>query len=469
VKAPDRLVRYVVVLCALFLSVLLGKCVQSPPMPTNMSSHAGMVTPTAPAPANASNTSKDKVTSPDSIHLAFLELTSNISDLQSNLAKWRAGDQSAIALAQTNANRIKVVIDRVEWPVAIESNTSKIKDALAILLPALQSRDLASAEPAVQIIRDSSEAITNVFYSTWLASVKESRSAPAATQIVYLDLLFKIREIETLIGKWSKGDQDSPIIARTKTNQLSVLTQQMPSMAMVIVLQVRSLERGLPMLKASLDARNLAASQQALKGVNNSLHDLGHAFYVWAQSAPVDNSPATVQASYFDLARNLTDLRTNVPAWIKGDEASLNLAQENLDNASVLIAHAAWANAIKPSLVKTQSSLTPLIQALALKDKTLAQRSLQPVLDNSNEVTSAYYGNWGVLAGIDSDTQATQSSTLATSLVVRSHTHGVVLPDPPDWLKTWMVGVLLIVNVIVIGVAGFLKSTTAKKRMPKQV
>ena len=105
-------------------------------------------------------------------------------------------------------------------------------------------------------------------------------------------------------------------------------------------------------------------------------------------------SMETIHAAYLDLSANITDLRSRVDQWQKGDEASLGIAQEKLDRIEIVLGSTAWPQAESSAIAKTKAAVGLMTKALDAKDPAAAVVAAKAFGDASHDVTHAHYSDW---------------------------------------------------------------------------
>src|SRR5665647_2560874 len=69
-----------------------------------------------------------------------------------------------------------------------------------------------------------------------------------------------------------------------------------------------------------------------------------------AEPKVAPSSMGVVEGSYLHLTTNITDLRTRVTNWQKGDDASLGVAKEKLERVEKVLASTGWPSEMAASV-----------------------------------------------------------------------------------------------------------------------
>lgn len=109
---------------------------------------------------------------------------------------------------------------------------------------------------------------------------------------------------------------------------------------------------------------------------------------------PTTSSMEVIHASYLDISSNISDLRSRIDQWEKGDEGSLNVAKEKLERIQAIMSDTGWPRTMATAIAKTQASIGPMAKALDMKDVGAAQAEAKTIGDASHDITHAFYGDW---------------------------------------------------------------------------
>ncbi|MDP2663631.1 MAG: hypothetical protein Q8R28_23190, partial [Dehalococcoidia bacterium] len=112
-------------------------------------------------------------------------------------------------------------------------------------------------------------------------------------------------------------------------------------------------------------------------------------------------SPMAPHAIYLDLASNISDLRSRVTAWQKGDESSLNIAKEKAERIGLVLPHMEETGVSLKTVKAIERSLPAVTDALEKKDAVAAQEALKPLAEASPNLTRDFYTWMNVTAGAD--------------------------------------------------------------------
>lgn len=364
----------------LLLAVLTASCAQSSPAATGSRS---------PAETGAANSAA----SMEAVHVSYLDLTANITDLRTRVTDWQKGDDNGLNIAKEKVERIQAILASVTWPSLLMPTAGAAYAAVAPMAKALAAQDKPAAQAAAETFGAASHDLTHAFYGDWLPTLKGKSFTAMAPHATYLDLSANLSDLQARVGQWQKGDESSLNIGKEKLDRVRVLAQHMASFKM-LAKPLQSITAALPAVAAALDHKDLAAAQSALKPLSEGSHDLTHDFYEWMGKTTSANDPACIQAAYLDISRNMTDLRARLTQWQQGDEASLNIAQEKLDRMAAISGHTGWPVAMATAIGSTRATVEPIRHAL--KDKNVAQAltAVAPLATSSHDLTHAFYGDW---------------------------------------------------------------------------
>jgi len=432
-----------------------------------------------PAAASAGAPPDQSPASMEAIHASYLDLAGNITDLRSRVSEWQKGDESSLNIAGEKLDRIQMVLASVAWPPALAPAITKTKAAADPMSKALKAKDIKAADPAAKAFGDASHDLTHAFYGDWLPALQGTTFTDMAAHASYLDLTANIADLRTRVGLWQQGDESSLNIAKEKVDRLNILVKHMSTLG-VLAKPRQAVANGLPAVTAALEKQDAAAAQSALKPIADASHDLTHDFYSWMKITAGPHDPDCVQASYRDLALNVTDLRARITEWQSGgEESSLNIAQEKLERVAVVLDHVVWPSAMAAGISVTRSAVEPL--KLAFKDKVAssAQQALKPIADASHDLTHAYYGDWLPTAHSGDHMQkkddgmggmAMPAAARALPVPVSApqnesvpHGHGAEAQASPVATRSLALGGFGAVNGLVIVVAAVLKTRTTSK------
>ncbi|MBI4319635.1 MAG: cytochrome c [Chloroflexi bacterium] len=210
-------------------------------------------------------------------HAAYLDVTTNISDLRSQLGNWEQGNDSGRRIGIEKIDRLNWVIPHVSWPEEMEKSIEQLAEALDPLEAALKAEDLAAAKEAVSIVGSISHDLTHAFYDRWMASI-EARGEADMVHAGYLDVSDNINDLRAQIGNWEQGNDSGRRIGIEKIDRLGWLT---PHIAWPHEMEstIGQLDEALKPVEAALKAEDLDAAKEAVSKVGTISHDLTHAFY----------------------------------------------------------------------------------------------------------------------------------------------------------------------------------------------
>ncbi|MDP2661506.1 MAG: hypothetical protein Q8R28_12335, partial [Dehalococcoidia bacterium] len=218
-------------------------------------------------------------------------------------------------------------------------------------------------------------------------------AAPAeAVHASYLDLAGNIAELRTRIGEWQKGDLESLKIAQDRLARTMVILGSITWPAEMKAAIGKTALAVEPMAKAMRDM-DVASAQTAATALGDGSHDVTHAFYPdWLPGTNgAGRSPMAPHAIYLDLASNISDLRSRVAAWQKGDESSLNIAKEKADRIALVLPHMEATGVSLKTVKIIERSLPAVTDALEKKDAVAAQEALKPLAEASPNLTRDFY------------------------------------------------------------------------------
>jgi len=250
--------------------------------------------------------------------------------------------------------------------------------------------------------------------------------APAeAVHASYLDLAGNIAELRTRIGEWQKGDLESLKIAQDRLARTMVVLGSITWPAEMKASIGKTALAVEPMAKAMRDT-DVASAQTAATALGDGSHDVTHAFYPDWLPGPgaAGRSPMAPHAIYLDLTANVSDLRSRVAAWQKGDESSLNIAKEKVERIELVLPHMEETGVSLKTVKAMERSLPAVSVALERKDVAAAQEALKPLADASPNLTRDFYTWMNVTAGADNLT-CIQASYLDLTANIASLRAGV--------------------------------------------
>lgn len=380
----------------------------------------------------------------ENIHAAYLDLAANISDLRTRVAEWQKGNEDSLKIAEEKMARMDAILSSVTWPKEMGTSVGKIAAAYGPMAKALQSRNVAAADAAAKTMGDASHDFTHEFYPEWLPSLQGTSFSIMAPHAIYTDLNSNINDLSSRVEAWQKGDDSSLNIAKEKVERIGILLPHMASTGVAL----RTLDRinlSMPAIAAALDNKEIEAAQRALKPIFDASQALNQDIYSWMSVTSGASNAACIQASYLDLSANISALRTRVGEWQKGDQVSVNLAEERLDRADAVLAHAAWPAAMSPAIGKTDAAMAAMASALGARDLTSALKASEALGDASHDITDAYYGDWLPFAQLDKTGDqilGIQSQSVVGSGGHGGHGAGAEGETPNYWFVGSMVGMV---------------------------
>lgn len=114
----------------------------------------------------------------EAVHVTYLDVNSNFSDLLAAIDDWAGGDPSRVGLAQEKLERIQALLPHISWPDSMSGLVEQFGTALEPVGQALDSEDLATAQAGVDSAREVTHDLTHAFYE-WVA---ETRPEPEAEE-----------------------------------------------------------------------------------------------------------------------------------------------------------------------------------------------------------------------------------------------------------------------------------------------
>ncbi len=105
------------------------------------------------------------------VHVTYLDMNANLSDLQTAVAAWAGGDTSQLGLAQEKLERVQALLPHISWPDSMTGLVEQLGTALEPVGAALGSEDLATVQQGVGSAREVSHDLTHAFYE-WVAETQ---------------------------------------------------------------------------------------------------------------------------------------------------------------------------------------------------------------------------------------------------------------------------------------------------------
>ncbi len=209
-------------------------------------------------------------------HASYLDLAANISDLRTRIAQWQEGDENSLDVAKEKAERMSVLVQHMTSFGVLAKPVRAIGAQLPAIIDALEHKDGAAVQGALQPIVDASHDLTHDFYQ-WLDITSASEN-PDCIQAAYLDLLGNISDLRTRIAQTEAGDEASLNIAQEKLERVEVvLTHVMWPGALSA--SIGATQAAIAPMKHALKNNDLVMAQQTSKLIADSLHDVTHAYY----------------------------------------------------------------------------------------------------------------------------------------------------------------------------------------------
>ncbi|MBI2872926.1 MAG: hypothetical protein HYY00_07060 [Chloroflexi bacterium] len=381
---------------ALSVVALAAACAGAAPTPTPTPTKAPP-TPTATATPVRATPTPGKVAAvvgAEMVHAAYIDLSTNISDMRSRITQWEGGDQNSLNIAVEKAERIEALLHAIQWPAPLSEPVEEIEKALPAVEAALKNKDLAAAKQAVTPIGEHSHDLTHDFYGKWVPARKAADFGSMAAHAAYLDLSGNISDMRSRITQWEGGDQNSLNTAMEKAERIEALLHGVP-WPPALDEAVEMIEKALPAVETALKAKDLAAAKQAVTPVGEASHDLTHAFYEkWVSGKHGAEDAGCAQAGYLDLSVNVSDLRSRITQWEGGDQNSLNIATEKAERIEALLHAIPWPAALSEPVEKIEKALPSVEAALKAKDVAAAKQAVAPIGEASHDLTHAFYEKW---------------------------------------------------------------------------
>ncbi len=235
-------------------------------------------------------------------HAGYLDLSANLSDLQTRLGQWQKGDESSLNVAKEKTERAEVLIRHMFSSGVMTKRLQEIERDLIPMFAALESADMGAAQAAMIPLAEASRNLSRDAYA-WMDLVTGTND-PACIQASYLDLSRNMTDLRDGVAKWQKGDENGLATAQQKLARVEVVVAHpiWPSDMAVSVDRARSAIG--PMARA-LQEKDPAAAAAVAKEFGDASHDVTHAFYgdwlpageLRSAGAPAGNSQTASQAS----------------------------------------------------------------------------------------------------------------------------------------------------------------------------
>ena len=327
------------------------------------------------------------------LHVAFLDLTRNITDLRVRAAEWQKGTDASREIAAEDAERIDAVLTRTAWPSELTAHIAVIQAAMPALDKALGGTNAADTKAPIGAIADSEHELMHGFYETWLPAQDTKSHVAMSAHVGFLDLSMNIADLRTRVAAWQKGDDASLDMAVEIAERIDALLAQMP-WPDALAKEVGAVKAAVPGVDKALGAKDAKAVKEPLAQLADASHELTHEFYEQFLAKGATTSPECVYASYLDLAGNVADFRMRVAAWQKGDDASLDLAAEKVDRIGMVIDHVTWPDQLKVSVMAMHDQLAPVSTALTAKSQATLREPFATVAAVSHDMSHAFYESW---------------------------------------------------------------------------
>ncbi|MHB0870107.1 MAG: hypothetical protein ACYC66_07015 [Chloroflexota bacterium] len=139
-----------------------------------------------------------------------------------------------------------------------------------------------------------------------------------------------------------------------------------------------------------------------------------------AESKPAPSSMEVVQGSYLHLTSNITDLRTRITNWQKGDADSLDVAEEKLERIQAVLASTGWPSEMARSVARTKAAAGPMDRALKGENQSAAEAASVEFGEAFHDIIHEFYGDHlPAMEGMESDSMAAHGvyMDLANNLV----------------------------------------------------
>ncbi len=390
------------------------------------------------------------------VHGSYLHITGNITDLRARVTEWQGGNADSLKLAGEKLDRVSVVLSSTGWPKEMSKSVARAKAAVGPMAKALKEEDKAAADKVSSEFGEASHDVTHEFYGDYLPAMQEMPSNQMAAHVTLLDLAGNFADLQSRIANWQKGDESSMGVAKEKAERIEVLITDLYSTG-VLVKDLPPIQRALPALYAGIDKKDSAAAAQAAKPIAAGASQLDKDTSTWMELVRAGSDPSCVQASYLDLTKSITDLRSGVTVWGKGDEAALGTVSEKLARVDLLLTHAAWPSELTDAIERTRYASWLMSQAIKDKNRTATERASTEFGDASHDLTHALYGDWmpaGGLKGVKA--QSGMAMNHGQPAPAGGHSHGgaasvdqAALAEGPNWgvLGAFAVAMLLVVSV----------------------
>jgi hypothetical protein len=426
---------WIVAVGALLVAILASGCAQSSPAPSSM----------------------------EVVHGSYLHLTGNITDLRARVTEWQGGNADSLKLAGEKLDRVQVVLSSTGWPKEMEKSVARTKAAVAPMAKALKEEHKTVAEAASAEFGEAAHDIIHEFYGDYLPAMEGMSSGQMAAHTIYLDLAGNFADLQTRIANWQKGDEASMGVAKEKADRIDILIRELYPTG-VMVRDLPPIQRALPNVLAAIERKDAAATAEAAKPIAEAARQLNKDAYTWMELVRGGKDPACVQASYLDITRSITDLRSGVTAWTKGDDAALGTATEKLARVNLILAHTSWPNNLGDAADRTAYAASLMDQAVKDRNRGAVESASAEFSEASHDLTHAFYGDWlpgGGLKAVGAHSGTMQEAPKqAQAASSGGHGHGgspaaeAAPAEGPDW---GVLGAFAAAMVLVVGAAGLTK------------
>lgn len=410
------------------------------------------------------------------VHGSYLHLTGNITDLRARVTEWEGGNADSLKLAGEKLDRVQAILSSTGWPKEMAKSVARTKAAVAPMAKALKEENRAAAETASVELGEASHDIVHEFYGDYLPAMEGMSLDQMAAHIIYLDLAGNLADLQTRIANWQKGDEASMGVAKEKAERIDILMREIYPTG-VLLKDLPPIQRALPNVLVAIDRKDAAATAEAAKPIADSARQLNRDAYTWMELVRAGEDPACVQASYLDMSRAITDLRSGVTAWTKGDGAALGTVSEKLARVNLLLMHTTWPNDLGDAADRTAYAASLMELAVKDRDRGAMESASAEFGEASHDLTHAFYGDWlpaGGLktAGVQSGTMEAHGASNQAQAASGGHAHGgapageAAVAEGPNW---GVLGAFAAAMVTVVAVAGLTKprrTSAAKATLP---
>ncbi|MHB1134938.1 MAG: hypothetical protein ACYC4L_21415 [Chloroflexota bacterium] len=213
---------------------------------------------------------------PLAAHVVYLDLSANVTDLQTRLVAWRGGDESSLNIAKEKTERAEALVTHLRSTGVMAKRLSALERGLLAMYLALEAQDKDAALQAIRPLATSARELAGDAYA--LLDLVAASDEPGNVQASYLDLTRNITALRAGVAAWQKGDAAGLAAAEEGLSRVRTVAAHAywPGEMAGAVEMTRGAAESLATARA---ARNLAGAEAAAQEFGDASHDVTHAYY----------------------------------------------------------------------------------------------------------------------------------------------------------------------------------------------